>query len=90
MEKGADRYKGKSLNDIDINPDKDVAEEDSDEERENMVVPAKKVLELIPSEETGTHLFSIKYTTGQHFLPTLKMIAKLSNFQVNVFIVPQI
>lgn len=71
MEQGADKYKGKALKDIDIDPQKEVAEEDSDDEPENGVVSAKEeVLKLIPVKSTakGSWMFSLKYTAGQKSL----------------------
>lgn len=48
MEKGADKYKGKALKDIDINPENEEAEEESDKEMENMILSKSKVLKTIP------------------------------------------
>lgn len=47
MERGAEKFKGKSLKEIDIDPEKDEAEEESDNEIENKVVPSE-ILKLIP------------------------------------------
>lgn len=54
MEKGAVKYKGKALKDIDIDPHNDVAEEDTDDEMETEVVPAKEeVLTVILDKSTA-------------------------------------
>lgn len=42
MEKGADEYKGKSLSQIEINPETEFAEEDSENEDGNIVSSGTK------------------------------------------------
>ncbi|KAL1487660.1 hypothetical protein ABEB36_015637 [Hypothenemus hampei] len=54
MEKGADKYKGKSLKEIDINPQVELAEEDSDNDIENSVaLETKGTNEMIANDLTS-------------------------------------
>lgn len=48
MEKGADKYKGKSLNEIDVNPETEFAEEEnSDKEDDNVNHSRGNVIEYL-------------------------------------------